>query len=53
MPGDLPPAGLSAGRYTDPFRKPEGVLYVMVNGEFALEKGVQTENRSGKYLLHK
>lgn len=37
--------------YKNPFQKPMGIEYVIVNGEIAVKKGVQTENRAGEFLL--
>lgn len=39
--------------YLNPFEKPEGIAYVLMDGRIALEKGVQTEARLGKLLLKK
>ncbi|MBE5771701.1 MAG: D-aminoacylase [Clostridiales bacterium] len=36
--------------YLDPVQVSAGVSYVIVNGKIALENGVQTEERSGKFL---
>ena len=38
--------------YLNPFQKPVGVDTVIVNGEIALENGVQTAARAGKFLMH-
>lgn len=37
--------------YLDPFQKPVGVDWVLVNGLVALENGVQTGVRAGRHLL--
>lgn len=37
--------------YDDPFQKPIGVEHVIMNGQFALRNGQQTEARLGDYLL--
>ena len=37
--------------YEDPFQKPEGVIHVLMDGQFALRNGVQTEKRLGKILM--
>jgi len=39
--------------YEDPQRKPEGINYVLVNGEIAVENGEVTGATSGKVLRHK
>lgn len=39
--------------YADPFRKPEGIPHVIMDGRFAIRGGVQTEERLGKLLLKK
>ena len=39
--------------YQDPFQKPEGIVHVLMDGQFALRSGVQTEKRLGKILLKK
>jgi N-acyl-D-amino-acid deacylase len=36
--------------YTDPHRYPTGIQHVLVNGEFALRDGEQTEARAGQVL---
>lgn len=37
--------------YQEPFQKPEGICHVIMNGQFALKDGSQTENRLGSILL--
>lgn len=37
--------------YKNPFQKPVGIEYVIVNGKIAVNKGVQTENRAGEFIL--
>ncbi len=37
--------------YRDPFQKPEGIEWVIVNGEIAVENGKQTDARTGEFLL--
>ncbi|QOR34650.1 D-aminoacylase [Clostridium sp. 'deep sea'] len=37
--------------YRDPFSKPEGIDYVIVNGEIAVDNGNQTEVRNGEFLF--
>lgn len=39
--------------YKNPFSKPIGVKYVIVNGEVAVADGEQTEKRAGKFLVKK
>jgi N-acyl-D-amino-acid deacylase len=39
--------------YEDPKQKPEGISYVLVNGEIAAENGVVTRATSGKVLRHR
>jgi len=39
--------------YEDPQQKPEGISYVLVNGEIAVENGEVTGATSGKVLRHK
>ena len=36
--------------YLDPIRLSEGVRHVIVNGALAMEEGVQTEIRAGRFL---
>jgi N-acyl-D-amino-acid deacylase len=38
--------------YEDPQQKPEGISYVLVNGEIAVENGEITGATSGKVLRH-
>ncbi len=38
--------------YEDPFHYPEGIEYVIVNGQVSLEKGVPTPARGGRALRH-
>jgi len=44
---------LDKATYEDPLQKPEGVTYVLVNGEIAVENGEVTGATSGKVLRHK
>lgn len=37
-------------KYGDPFHKPEGIKYVIVNGEIAVEEGEQTTVLAGRVL---
>ena len=37
--------------YDDPFQKPLGIRHVIMNGQFALRDGVQTDARLGDYLI--
>ena len=39
--------------YTDPHQYPEGIEYIIVNGEIVIEKGIHTEKLPGKVLRHK
>lgn len=39
--------------YENPFRKPEGIVHVFMNGEAALLNGEQTEKRLGQFILKK
>lgn len=41
---------IDKGDYTDPNQFPEGIEYVIVNGEMVIEKGEVTENRPGRVL---
>ncbi len=36
--------------YKDPFQKPVGIDYVIVNGEVVLDKGKQNRNRPGQFI---
>lgn len=38
--------------FEEPFLKPEGISYVLVNGQPSVWEGAQTEIRSGKILRH-
>ncbi|MEY4940432.1 MAG: D-aminoacylase [Verrucomicrobiota bacterium] len=38
--------------YEDPFRYPEGIAYVLVNGQIALDQGAPTPARAGRALRH-
>jgi N-acyl-D-amino-acid deacylase len=38
--------------YTNPHQYPEGIEYVIVNGEIVIEKGIHTEKLPGKVLRH-
>jgi len=38
--------------YEDPFHYPEGIEYVLVNGQVALENGAPTRARAGRALRH-
>ncbi len=37
-------------RYGDPFHQPEGIVYVLVNGQVAVDEGNQTGTTAGKIL---
>ena len=39
--------------YQDAFQKPEGIVHVLMDGQFALRGGVQTDRRLGRILLKK
>jgi len=36
--------------YTDPYQQPEGIIYVLVNGEIAVDRGKYTGKIAGKVL---
>ena len=36
--------------FSDPHRFPQGIIHVIINGEFAVESSRQTENLPGKIL---
>lgn len=36
--------------YSDPFQYPDGIVHVLVNGDFAVKDGRQTEKRLGRFL---
>ena len=38
--------------YTEPFQYPEGIEYVLVNGQLVLDRGTHTGARPGKALRH-
>jgi N-acyl-D-amino-acid deacylase len=44
---------IDTSTYTDPFHYPEGIAYVVVNGQLVLEKGKHTGARPGKALRHR
>ena len=37
-------------KFTDPHHYPTGIIYVMVNGVIAIDKGKITDNRAGQLL---
>lgn len=37
--------------YSDPIQKPQGIIHVLVSGQFALKGGVQTANRRGAVII--
>jgi N-acyl-D-amino-acid deacylase len=37
--------------FKDPFKKPIGIIHVVMNGRFAIKDGNQTEERLGAYIL--
>lgn len=39
--------------YTEPFQYPEGIEYVLVNGQVVLDQGTHTGARPGKALRHR
>lgn len=41
---------IDKGTFTDPIQYPEGIAYVIVNGEIAVNKGVHTGVRAGKVI---
>lgn len=41
---------IDKGTFTEPEQFPDGIEYVFVNGQMALEKGKPTKNRAGKVL---
>ena len=45
-----PDAVRNRATYDDPFRRPEGIHYVFVNGELAVDRGEPTANLSGRVL---
>lgn len=44
---------IDKGTFTDPCQYPEGIEYVLVNGEIIVNKGKYTGNRNGKVLRKK
>ncbi|WP_294372690.1 amidohydrolase family protein [uncultured Clostridium sp.] len=44
---------IDKGTFTEPEQYPEGIEYVLVNGEVALEKGKVSEDRNGKIIRRK
>jgi N-acyl-D-amino-acid deacylase len=47
------PAAVSdTATFEDPYRFPAGISHVLVNGELAVEGGVQTTARAGRVLRH-
>lgn len=48
-----PETVIDKGTFTDPIQYPEGIEYVLINGEITVEKGKHTGNRSGVVLRKK
>lgn len=48
-----PETVIDKGTFTDPTQHPEGIEYVMVNGEFAVRNGKHTGKRNGVVLRKK
>lgn len=46
-----PQAVTDKAEYDNPFKAPEGIIHVIMEGEFALQDGSQTPARLGGYLL--
>jgi N-acyl-D-amino-acid deacylase len=44
---------IDKGTYINPIQYPEGVKYVMVNGDVTVDEGKQTGRRAGNVLRHK
>lgn len=44
---------LDRATYTEPFQYPDGIEYVLVNGQVVLKKGTHTEARPGRALRRK
>jgi len=44
---------IDTATYANPHQYPEGIEYVIVNGEIVIEKGNHTEKLPGKVLRHK
>jgi N-acyl-D-amino-acid deacylase len=44
---------IDKGTFTDPIQYPEGIEYVMINGEFAVMNGKHTGKRNGVVLRKK
>jgi N-acyl-D-amino-acid deacylase len=42
----------TAADYSNPTKQPEGIVHVLVNGEFALRDGQLTKAKAGKILRH-
>jgi N-acyl-D-amino-acid deacylase len=45
-----PDAAIDKGTYVEPVQFPDGILHVMVNGQWAVRDGTETEARSGRVL---
>ena len=48
-----PETVIDKGTFTDPVQYPEGIEYVLINGELTINKGEHTGNRSGVVLRKK
>lgn len=48
-----PKTVIDKGTFVDPIQYPEGIEYVIINGELAVEKGKSTGNRNGVVLRKK
>lgn len=48
-----PDTVIDKGTFTDPIQFPEGIEYVMINGEFAIKNGEHTGKRNGVVLRKK
>lgn len=44
---------IDKGTFTDPIQYPDGIEYVMINGEFAVKNGEHTGTRNGVVLRKK
>ena len=48
-----PETVIDTGTFTDPVQYPEGIEYVMINGELAVKNGKHTGTRNGVILRKK
>ena len=44
---------IDKGTFTDPIQYPDGIVHVMINGEFAVKNGQHTGTRNGVVLRKK